>query len=74
VGIIVRKKGSRRMGLPVEFPLVDNQGVIVARDRRRLPDRRKAQQDSSDPGAIPIKKMADDNLEDLLLLLQQRAK
>ena len=74
MGIIVRKKGSRRMGLPVEFPLVDNQGVIVARDRRRLPDRRKVQHGTSDPGATLIKKMADDNLEDLILLLKQRAK
>ena len=73
MGIIVRKRGSRRMGLSVEFPLVDNQGVIVARDRRRLPDRRKAQHDSSYQRDIPLK-MTDDNLEDLIFLLQQRAK
>ncbi|MEN8204499.1 MAG: hypothetical protein ABFS24_00690 [Pseudomonadota bacterium] len=36
-----REEGSRRMGLPVDYPLTDSQGVIVIQDRRRLPDRRK---------------------------------
>jgi hypothetical protein len=70
MGIMVRKKGSRRMGLPAEFPLVDNQGLIVVKDRRWLADRRKAQSCTSDLEAIPLK-MADDNLEDLILYLQQ---
>jgi len=73
MGRIVRQKGNRRMGFPVEFPLDDNQGVIVVQDRRRLPDRRKARHDSSDQGDIPLK-MTDDNLEDLIFLIQQRAK
>ena len=72
MGIIVRKKGSRRMGLPVEFPLVDNQGVIVAKDRRRLPDRRKAKDDyTGDVDSAPLK-MGEDNLEELISLLQRR--
>ena len=41
MALIIRKKGSRRFDLPVEFPLVDRQGVSVLHDRRRLPDRRK---------------------------------
>ena len=39
--LVVREKGSRRMGLPVEFPLRDSQGTLVFTDRRKLPDRRK---------------------------------
>jgi len=71
MGIIVRKKGSRRMIFPAEFPLVDNQGVVVLQDRRRIPDRRKASHVSSDLRTTPLK-MGEDNLEDLILLLQQR--
>jgi hypothetical protein len=41
--LVVREKGSRRMGLPVEFPLWDSQGLLVLNDRRKLPDRRKHQ-------------------------------
>ena len=40
--LVVREKGSRRMGLPVEFPLRDSQGMLVVAERRQLPDRRKA--------------------------------
>ena len=40
---MVRQRGSRRSDLPVEFPLTDNQGLFVAKDRRRLSDRRKAE-------------------------------
>ena len=39
--MIARQKGSRRFDVLVEFPLEDSQGVIVIKDRRRLPDRRK---------------------------------
>jgi hypothetical protein len=42
MSLIVRQKGSRRFELPVEFPLEDSQGVFVIQDRRRLPERRKA--------------------------------
>ena len=35
----MRQKGTRRLGLPVEFPLTDGQGKFVNQDRRRLPDR-----------------------------------
>ena len=41
MNIIARQKGSRRFDMPVEFPLEDSQGVIVIKNRRRLPDRRK---------------------------------
>ena len=39
--MFVRQKGSRRFDMTDEFPLEDSQGVIVIKDRRRLPDRRK---------------------------------
>ena len=71
MGIIVRQKGSRRMGLPAEFPLEDDQGVVVLQDRRRIPDRRKTRHVASDLKTTPLK-MGEDNLEDLILLLQQR--
>ena len=41
VRLIKRQKGSRRLRIPVEFPLTDRQDVLVIRDRRLLPDRRK---------------------------------
>jgi len=70
MGKIARQKGSRRMIFPAEFPLVDDQGVVVVQDRRRLPDRRKAQHDTSNLRAMPSK-MGEDNLEDLILFLKQ---
>ena len=70
MGIIVRQKGSRRMIFPAEFPLVDDQDVVVLQDRRHLPDRRKAQHDTRDLRTTPLK-MGEDNLEDLILLLQR---
>ena len=39
--LILRQKGSRRMGLPVSYPLKDCDGVQVFGDRRQLRDRRK---------------------------------
>jgi hypothetical protein len=39
--IIPRQKSSRRFSLPLEFPVIDCQGIVVYQDRRRLPDRRK---------------------------------
>ena len=39
--LILRQKGSRRMGLPVSYPLKDCDGVQVFGDRRQLKDRRK---------------------------------
>ena len=70
MGIIVRQKGSRRMIFPAEFPLVDGQGVVVIHDRRHLPDRRKAQHDTSDLRTTPLK-MGEDNFENLILFLKQ---
>jgi hypothetical protein len=46
--LIVRQKGSRRFDLPVEFPLMDSQGVFVIKDRRQLTDRRKVKDDPGD--------------------------
>ena len=70
--IIARQKGNRRMGFPVEFSLEDDQGVIVVQDRRRLPDRRKAKDDYTGDVDSTLSKKAEDNLEELILLLQRR--
>jgi len=43
--LIVRQRDSRRLFLPVEFPLKDSRGVVLIQDRRRLPDRRKVEND-----------------------------
>jgi len=45
---IVRGKGTRRWNLPVEFPLVDSDDLLVLRDRRKLPDRRRKAYDLND--------------------------
>jgi hypothetical protein len=37
-----RQPGDRRWGLPAEFPLVEGTGILVPADRRRPPNRRKA--------------------------------
>ena len=42
MGIIKRQPGERRMGLPMGFPLVDSDDVLVASDRRLHQERRKA--------------------------------
>jgi len=42
MGIIKRQLGDRRMGLPLGFPLVDIDDVLVSRDRRIHQERRKA--------------------------------
>jgi hypothetical protein len=49
---IARYKGNRRLGRPVEFPLTDGQGLVVLKDRRSLPDRRKAKYGIDDLKAI----------------------
>ena len=53
--MVVRQKGDRRFNLPVEFPLMDSQGVFVIKDRRLLSDRRKA----------------NDNPDDLMIMLSE---
>jgi hypothetical protein len=55
--LVIRQKGSRRWRLPAEFPLTDSQGVFVIQDRRRLPDRRKAEYGLEDMKVI-FEKMA----------------
>jgi len=42
MNLIERQKGSRRMDPHFEFPLTDCRDVLVVRDRRQRPDRRKA--------------------------------
>ena len=37
-----RQPGDRRWGLPVEFPLLDSNGLTVPVDRRRIAERRSA--------------------------------
>ena len=57
--LVVREKGSRRVELPARFPLIDSQGVLVASDRRQLPDRRKQQYGIDDLKVI-LSKMSSD--------------
>jgi hypothetical protein len=59
VTLITRQKGSRRLDLPVEFPLEDGQGLLVIQDRRQLQDRRKPKYGIEDLRVI-LSKMADD--------------
>ena len=40
-GFVARDPRDRRRGVPVEFPLTVN-SVVIAHDRRELPDRRAA--------------------------------
>jgi len=53
--LVVRQQGSRRMGLPVEFPMPDGDGVLVVEDRRQLPDRRKPINNINDLKVILLK-------------------
>ena len=57
--LVVRQKGSRRMGLPVEFPLTDSDGVHVIEDRRQISDRRMSVHDFNDLKVI-LSKMGGD--------------
>jgi hypothetical protein len=57
VYLVVRQKGSRRLDLPVEFPLTDSESVVVIHDRRRLQDRRKTKYGRDDLKVI-LEKMA----------------
>ena len=57
--LIVRQQGSRRMGLPVEFPFTDGDGVLVVKDRRQQPDRRKPVHDIDDLRVILAKMSSD---------------
>ena len=46
--LVIRQKAGRRWGLAADYPLMDSQGISVIQDRRRLPDRRKAEYDVND--------------------------
>ena len=54
--LVARRKGSLRGELPVEFPLTDDHGVFVIKDRRRKPDPRKTDRAMIRMKAIPQKK------------------
>lgn len=56
---LVRNKGSRRLGFPVEFPLTSSQEVVVIHDRRILPDRRKAKYGLDDLKVLLTKMVGD---------------
>ena len=47
------------MGRSAEFPLTDSQGLLVAQDRREIPDRRKTVYGRNDLKVI-LSKMASD--------------
>jgi len=53
--LIARQTNSRRFDRAVEFPLTDSQGLFVVKDRRRLPDRRKAEHGINDLKTILLK-------------------
>ena len=57
--MVVRQKEDRRFNLPVEFPLVDSQGLFVIKDRRQLSERRKVKDDTDDL-MVMLSEMADD--------------
>jgi hypothetical protein len=42
MGMIKRQLGDRRLGFPMEFPLIDSDEVLVPRDRRIHHQRRRA--------------------------------
>jgi hypothetical protein len=54
---VARDSGRRRFDLPVEFPLQDDQGNTVLKDRRQLSDRRKSRYNVDDLKVI-LKKMS----------------
>jgi hypothetical protein len=41
MNLVIRNYESRRSNSPVRLPVVDSEGMIVIRDRRTLPSRRK---------------------------------
>ena len=53
MSLVVRQKNSRRLGLPVNFPLTDSQQAFVIKDRRKLADRRFANIAQDDLKIIP---------------------
>ena len=58
MALAVRQKGSRRFDIPVEFPLMDYQEIIVIKDRRQLTDRRMSE-NYLDVLKIMLSKMTD---------------
>jgi len=58
MALVIRQKCSRRLHLPVKFPLVDSREVTVLQERRRLANRRKAEYELDDMKVI-FAKMAE---------------
>ena len=57
--LVVISRDCRRSQLPASFPLRDSHGVLVSADRRKMPDRRKAQYGIDDLRVI-LSKMSGD--------------
>jgi hypothetical protein len=55
--LIIRQESNRRMAASSGFPLTDSRGLVVLKDRRRSPDRRKVECDIDDLKVI-LSKMA----------------
>ena len=54
---LVARQGNRRLNaLPVDFPLMDSQGLSIEKDRRRLPSRRKSEYRPVNSKPIPSTK------------------
>ena len=58
MSVVVRGRTSRRVRTPIRFPLVDDSGRVIERDRRVLPTRRKSRYGLEDFKAI-LAKMTD---------------
>ena len=69
--MIIRQKGDRRFNLPVEFPLMDSQGLFVIKDRRQLYDRRKAKDDPNELMRI-LSEMADNLSIEQIIVIRPR--
>ena len=54
--LVVRQRGGRRSGLPVDLPVTDSRGVTIIQDRRQLSDRRKVKNDFDNQKVIIAKK------------------
>ena len=54
--LVVRQRGGRRSGLPVDLPVTDSRGVTIIQDRRQLSDRRKVKNDFDNQKVITAKK------------------
>jgi hypothetical protein len=58
MSVVIRNQENRRVHSSTGFPLVDGMGVVIVRDRRILPTRRKSRYGLEDFKVI-LSKMAD---------------